>query len=146
MSLSEKSVNNCFWFIPVRRGCNEAQILVEAGSLDEAVSRVKAMPDYITHYNDLPLNRKHHGYIELESDFMKSLRRVSERTPEQIFGCENRIGRNLRQGCLCSKIKEHKEPLCIIHQSYFKFELPKDCPYLLKDSKYVSFFTEDGLD
>ena len=146
MGKSKKVLRQNFWFVPIRRGCNEAQFLMEADSLEEAVARLKELPDYVDNYNTLPLDNvgRMHGYIELEDDFMKSINRSVERLPEKVFDCENRVGRNSRGESLCCKIEEHTEPLCIVHQEYFRFELPKNCPYLSGESKYVQFFEDDG--
>jgi hypothetical protein len=147
MGKSKKVLRPNFWFVPIRRGCNEAQFLMEADSLEEAVARLKELPDYVANYNNLPLDdcKRMHGYIEFEENFMRTLNRKVERLPEKVPDCENRVGKNPRGECLCQGIKEHTEPLCIIHQPYFKFELPKNCPYLSRTSKYVSF-QDEGAD
>jgi hypothetical protein len=128
-----------FWFIPARLGGNENQILVDAGSLEEAVTQIKGFPNYIDNYNSLPLDERGHGYIELEEDFMKSINRNVERLPEKVFDCDKRVGENSFGECLCKKLEEHKDPVCVIYQPYFRFELPNDCPYIINKSTYVSF-------
>ena len=122
-----------WFFVSVLRGCNKSRLLMEADSLSEAKGRVKKLPEYMDNYNSLPLNdTRRVGYIELDKEV--EVEKVSE--------CKYRAGRNDRGESLCEGIGEHENAVCIIHQAYWRFDLPGDCPYLINKSEYVSFQNE----
>ena len=136
-------MSNQLFFVPVRRGLNEAVIIVEAKNLREAINYIKQLPEYYKNFNKLNWDKQQElgPVLVLEEEFCKMWGFKQKRFPEKIPPCKHRKESKKFLEWLCNGIDEREveDNRCIIHRPHFKFDLPKDCPYLKKDSPYIEF-------
>ena len=138
-------MSNQLYFIPVRRASKEGKIIIEAKNLREAINYIKQLPEYHKNFNKLDWNKQQELGLEsvlyLEEEFCREFGFKQERFPEKIPPCKYRKESKELLEWLCNGVDEREveDNRCIIHRPYFKFDLPKDCPYLKKDSPYIEF-------
>jgi hypothetical protein len=140
------------WFIPVRVHSNARTFVVEAKSEEEAFKLLKENELYYKNYNPTKDYQTTHGLPDvfmLEDEFYENNLKHSSlkqtRFPERVLPCKSRYENEKYGEYFCKGMKEvsASNKYCIIHDPHYKFNLPKDCPYLKKESCYVSFIDDE---
>lgn len=135
---------NDLWFIPIRVASNKAEIVVKTKDSEQAKERVKKLPEYWKNLNKLSFKKQKESRLTaifLENEFCEAHNFKQIRFAEKIVACKHRYEPEKFNEYFCMGINKRgvSDNRCIIHTTHFKFDLPKDCPYLEKKSEYIQF-------
>lgn len=155
----KRQSNKKLWFIPIRIHTTPAARILEVKTVEEGIKILRKDELYYKTFNSLPNDKR--GKIwdkspksiagpdifEMEDDFFEYWGDAadinSKRFPEEIPSCAYRKWNKKYGEYFCkgfdSKEVSYPNMFCIIHGEHFNFDLPQDCPYLKKESKYIQF-------